>query len=343
MLRTALLAAKAKAEASNGDDSFTNDGEISIDGVVIARPSTSTPSRALTALPSAINTPRSASGAGFGVIHFKPFKTPSSSVKRDAPQRAAAAKRKRVSYKEGGKNNDDSDSDDGKGNKKKAGGKRKSDDSGYVDGNDESNKSLKEMFPVFAPKPITEVLKANFAIPELRDKKTGEVVETRLTLGALGVCRRPNVIPRPLHDPLADHAIVLYDPTIDDVETEEQKKARLEAKAAADAKKLEEANGVHKSLASLLGLDKAKDADLKNVKVPVVIDPRLCKVLRPHQIEGVKFLYRASTGGIADGAMGCIMADEMGLGKTVRVTRRDDKPLIDDLHHSCNASVSSSR
>ena len=53
-------------------------------------------------------------------------------------------------------------------------------------------------------------------------------------------------------------------------------------------------------------------------KVPVVIDPRLAKVLRPHQVEGVKFLYRATTGLIDEKANGCIMADEMGLGKTLQ-------------------------
>ena len=42
----------------------------------------------------------------------------------------------------------------------------------------------------------------------------------------------------------------------------------------------------HKSLKELLG--GGKDKKKKVAKVPVVIDPRLSKVLRPHQIEGVK-------------------------------------------------------
>jgi DNA repair and recombination RAD54-like protein len=41
----------------------------------------------------------------------------------------------------------------------------------------------------------------------------------------------------------------------------------------------------HKSLKDLLGEGKDKK---KVDKVPVVIDPRLTKVLRPHQVEGVK-------------------------------------------------------
>lgn len=88
-------------------------------------------------------------------------------------------------------------------------------------------------------------------------------------------------------------------------------------KEAEEKKKLQDKSGVHKSLAAMLGLDKLQDKDPAKIKVPVVIDPRLSKVLRPHQVEGVKFLYKATTGMIAEGAYGCIMADEMGLGKTV--------------------------
>lgn len=53
-------------------------------------------------------------------------------------------------------------------------------------------------------------------------------------------------------------------------------------------------------------------------KVPVVIDPLLSKILRPHQIEGVKFLYRCTSGMIVENQYGCIMADGMGLGKTLQ-------------------------
>ena len=42
------------------------------------------------------------------------------------------------------------------------------------------------------------------------------------------------------------------------------------------------------------------------------------QVLRPHQREGVKFLYDCVTGSRIDGSYGCIMADEMGLGKTLQ-------------------------
>lgn len=54
--------------------------------------------------------------------------------------------------------------------------------------------------------------------------------------------------------------------------------------------------------------------------VDVVLDPQLAKALRPHQIEGVKFLYERVMGMHADGekGQGAILADEMGLGKTLQ-------------------------
>lgn len=53
-------------------------------------------------------------------------------------------------------------------------------------------------------------------------------------------------------------------------------------------------------------------------QVHVVVDPLLCKILRPHQREGVKFMYECVTGARIEGFSGCIMADEMGLGKTLQ-------------------------
>ncbi|SJX63923.1 related to RAD54-DNA-dependent ATPase of the Snf2p family [Sporisorium reilianum f. sp. reilianum] len=54
--------------------------------------------------------------------------------------------------------------------------------------------------------------------------------------------------------------------------------------------------------------------------VDVVLDPQLTKALRPHQVEGVKFLYERVMGMHADGekGQGAILADEMGLGKTLQ-------------------------
>lgn len=112
---------------------------------------------------------------------------------------------------------------------------------------------------------------------------------------SLGVRRQPVLLPRPLHDPMAEHAIVLFDPTVDLLETAEEQALRLQAErleAEAKAEKLRiEGPNPHKSLREMLGLKSKEELERakKEVpKVPVVIDPRLSKVLRPHQIEGVK-------------------------------------------------------
>lgn len=322
MLRSALLAAKNRADAADPGREGTPEAS-------------STPVKPLG---GGLNAPRSASGGGFGIISFKPFKLPGSKLAREVPKRAAAAKRKRVNYKEEGQ--EDEEDSDGKGRKPKK--RSKNDDPAYDDTDKGECESTVKVYPVYEARPSSEVLRTSFSLPQMKDKKTGQIIEHKPTFGALGVCRRAAIIPRPLHDPLADHAIVLWDPTVDDVETEQEKKAREEArKAKEETKKLQDKSGVHKSLADMLGLNTNKDKDPSLAKVPVVIDPRLCKVLRPHQVEGVKFLYRASTGMIAQGAHGCIMADEMGLGKTVSVLSSCEKRMlrVAILLLSFNASV----
>ncbi|KAG8843774.1 helicase [Tulasnella sp. 330] len=52
--------------------------------------------------------------------------------------------------------------------------------------------------------------------------------------------------------------------------------------------------------------------------IPVVVDPFIGKYLRPHQIEGVKFMYESVMGLRKHEGNGCILADEMGLGKTLQ-------------------------
>ncbi|XP_058536737.1 DNA repair and recombination protein RAD54-like isoform X2 [Ochotona princeps] len=96
---------------------------------------------------------------------------------------------------------------------------------------------------------------------------------------ALGLKRAG--IRRALHDPLEEGALVLYEPPM--LSAHEQ-----------------------------LKLDKEK------LPVHVVVDPILSKVLRPHQREGVKFLWECVTSRRIPGSHGCIMADEMGLGKTLQ-------------------------
>ncbi|KAM9482887.1 DNA repair and recombination protein RAD54-like [Clarias gariepinus] len=100
-----------------------------------------------------------------------------------------------------------------------------------------------------------------------------------LGLRALGLKR--SGVRKALHDPFEDGALVLYEPP---------------ALAHHDLIKTE------------------KD----KLPVHVVVDPVLTKVLRPHQREGVKFLWECVTGRRIPNSYGCIMADEMGLGKTLQ-------------------------
>ncbi|GAW01163.1 DNA repair SNF2 family [Lentinula edodes] len=238
----------------------------------------------------------------------KPFRPPSFTInlERIQPQR----KRKRVSYKD--QQGEDSDSDD-EGSKKK---KKKKDDRDYM--NEDELLAAVKQYPVFKPKPFNQVRR--FSMPSMRNKDGHDVILVPSNV-SLGIRPQAKLIPRPLHDPMEDHAIVLYDPTIDDRETEEEKMEREKLEAKERAMKEAEAKTAgmfnpHKSLKVMLG--EGKDKKDKVGKVPVVIDPRLSKVLRPHQVEGVKFLYKCTTGMMVDNQYGCIMADEMGLGKTLQ-------------------------
>lgn len=141
----------------------------------------------------------------------------------------------------------------------------------------------------------------------------------------LGTRRRPILPPRALHDPTNEFAIVLYDPTVDVIPLD---KSEEELNAEADQLKQDEESkkeltppkrSAHRSLAEILGICKNPEETFnKFPDVPVVIDPKLAKILRPHQVAGVKFLYRCSAGLVDSKAKGCIMADEMGLGKTLQ-------------------------
>lgn len=217
---------------------------------------------------------------------LKPFKVPTivKPIERVQPQR----KRKRVSYK--GQGGEESDSDDDSRKKKK----RKEERDALADSANRSPLVKLEL------KDFSKIAKAPFSIPTMR-KKDGSVITVVMSRSALGIRPLAKITPRPLHDPMADHAIVLYDPTIDDRETDEERKERLlasakeallkEAEDKADTAKL---YNPHKSLKQLLGLDEAskKAEAVKSTKVPVVIDPVIGGKLRPHQVEGVKVRVR---------------------------------------------------
>lgn len=129
------------------------------------------------------------------------------------------------------------------------------------------------------PNAIDKVLK--FKVPTFL-RPLGNKISGALRPGTnLGMRRPRNPVFEALHDPEAPDAIILYVPK----------------------KKLTEANRIQ--IASL------KPGQKPDFEVEVVIDPVLSRVLRPHQIEGVKFLYECTNGLKAEIAFGCIMADEM--------------------------------
>ncbi|KAM4574256.1 DNA repair and recombination protein RAD54-like isoform 2-T2 [Fundulus diaphanus] len=101
------------------------------------------------------------------------------------------------------------------------------------------------------------------------------------SLGSKALGLKHAGVRKALHDPFAEDALVLYEPPT-------------------------------------LSAHELIKADKEKLPVHVVVDPVLGNVLRPHQIEGVKFLWDCVTGRRIPGSYGCIMADEMGLGKTLQ-------------------------
>ncbi|KAF8623451.1 hypothetical protein AX15_006237 [Amanita polypyramis BW_CC] len=270
----------------------------------------------------------------------KPFKPPTIATTPDRvqPQR----KRKKVSYKDQQRESD-TDSDDERHKKR-----RKKDEYAYNNENDLL--AAVKKFPVYKPKPFEQLTARRFSLPSMRNIE-GDVITPALSNVSLGIRPQPRITPRPLHDPMEDHAIVLYDPTIDDRETDEERREREkeEEKRRAEQEAKEKTAGMynpHKSLRELLG---EKDKKQTVEKVPVVIDPQLGKVLRPHQVEGVKFLYKCTTGMVEEGQYGCIMADEMGLGKTLQCialmwtllkqSPRPGKPTVEKCIIACPSSL----
>ena len=141
-------------------------------------------------------------------------------------------------------------------------------------------------FPVFKVKDKETQFRQRFAIP-LINKDVPSYNPFR-PAPTLGMRKGAVFIAKPLHDPSGEFAIVLYDPTIDD-----KPKMIEEAERKDDQERRPELDVpiMHKSLADILGLKKQVD---DHPKIPVVIDPRLAKVLRPHQVEGVKVELRKS-------------------------------------------------
>lgn len=224
----------------------------------------------------------------------KPFRCPGSST-RSATTDRPARKKRRIDYK-GTDGDADPDAD-----------KPYSNEDRLALANRDANR-----FPTYKVKEADKVFRKAFSVPFV-NKNSGAYNPNRPP-PTLGLRQGAVFVAKPLHDPSGELAIVLYDPTIDDKPKDPEKPKDVDEKAA--EVELIDMPLVHKSLAEILGIKKKVEG--VHPRVPVVIDPRLAKVLRPHQIEGVKFMYRCVTGMIDEKANGCIMADEMGLGKTLQ-------------------------
>jgi len=222
---------------------------------------------------------------------IKPFRCPGSATPTRVSQKPARKKRK-VSYTDA-----DGSVEDGE--------KPYTNEDRLALANRDANK-----FPVFKVKDKDTLFRQRFAVP-LVNKDVGGYNSFR-PAPTLGMRKGAVFVAKPLHDPSGEFAIVLFDPTIDDKPTTSEEVVKMSQE---EEKPKLDVPIMHRSLADILGLKKEVD---DHPKVPVVIDPRLAKVLRPHQVEGVKFLYRCVTGLIDEKANGCIMADEMGLGKTLQ-------------------------
>ncbi|KAK3689966.1 recombinational repair protein [Podospora appendiculata] len=221
----------------------------------------------------------------------RPFKCPGSATRTVASDRPNR-KRRKIDYK-GADGSDDTD-------------KPYTNADRLALANRDANK-----FPVFQAKEKETVFRKAFSVPFINKNTTA--YNPNRPPPTLGLRQGAVFVAKPLHDPTDEFSIVLYDPTIDDKPKEAPKpeeKKEVEAETHIDAPL------VHKSLSEILGIRKKVEGE--HPRVPVVIDPRLAKVLRPHQIEGVRFMYRCVTGMIDEKANGCIMADEMGLGKTLQ-------------------------
>lgn len=192
---------------------------------------------------------------------LKPFKCPGS-AKSISTSTKPARKRRKVNY--AGADGEQSNGDDAWANAER----------GIL-----VNRDINR-YPIFTVKDKDLTFKRRFAVPLINRDSAG--YNASRVAPALGMRKGATFIAKPLHDPSGEFAIVLYDPTIDDKPLEEEVTNKEELE---DSKPKLDVPLVHKTLADILGLKKQV---VDHPKVPVVIDPRLAKVLRPHQVEGVK-------------------------------------------------------
>lgn len=176
-------------------------------------------------------------------------------------------------------------------------------DSDFSDDNEHVNKKVllnDKKTVAKLPAPISRIskdydakaaLSKKFKIPTMQTSggQTNSVQPSSNGFGSrksLGMRKRAGHLMRALYDHTTEDAVVLWNPDIDHIEED--------LKITTDKPKKQK-----KSLADILGLKK-EEKKLGHV----VVDPVLGRVLRPHQVEGVKFLYQCTTGKVHSEAAG---------------------------------------
>ncbi|KAJ2773019.1 DNA-dependent ATPase protein rad54, partial [Coemansia nantahalensis] len=120
---------------------------------------------------------------------------------------------------------------------------------------------------------------------------------------SLGVRRRVGMAKGPRYNPDTEDAVVLYRPPAHSEPgsgTVDLTRSQSSGSDGSGTTAVVPAARQNKSLKSLLGIG----GEAEQKPVAVVVDPALGRKLRPHQVEGVKFLYNCATGRVYDGAHG---------------------------------------
>ncbi|KAK6008632.1 hypothetical protein QM012_000535 [Aureobasidium pullulans] len=99
--------------------------------------------------------------------------------------------------------------------------------------------------------------------------------------------------------------------------------ARKRAKAAERAAKYESQHQYSQTGSFMAGGDEVNEVPLYapddvDLSKHVYLNPAIAKRLKPHQIEGVKFMWREITTPEDEDGQGCLLAHTMGLGKTAQ-------------------------
>lgn len=126
--------------------------------------------------------------------------------------------------------------------------------------------------------------------------------------------------------------------------------------AAERQKRFEESQGADSArLVAMVASDASSRVEINPVRdeghEPIYIIDSIARSMKPHQIDGIRFLWRELTAQSSEGQQGCILAHTMGLGKTMQTiallaafteaSHDDDEGVYSQLPpHICTQEVS---